>query len=154
MAVSSWLRVSERGVLNIPINPHFSHNRMLLRSGMGFSYAAEGRHAGLWRRMRGWRSDVFWISVGPWVMPRDRRAAATRRQTGEARALAAVARRRAAPAHSSAAGQAEAMAIRTRRTEMRISAPIFRSLSLMVPQVASAKTVLARPMRRNAQIRT
>src|SRR5450755_2485047 len=41
-----------------------------------------------------------------------------------------------------------AMAIRTRRTEMRISAPIFRSLSLMVPQVASAKTVLARPMRR------
>jgi DNA methylase len=31
---------------------------------------------------------------------------------------------------------------------MRISAPIFRSLSLMVPQVASAKTVLARPMRR------
>src|SRR5450755_3736272 len=102
----------------------------------------------------GWRSDVFWISVGQWVMPRYRRAAATRRQTGEARALAAVARRRAAPAHSSAAGQAEAMAIRTRRTEMRISAPIFRSLSLMVPQVASAKTVLARPMRRNAQIRT
>ena len=75
-------------------------------------------------------------------------------QMGASRALAALSRRRAAPAHSSAAGQAEAMAIRTRRTERRISAPIFRSLSLMVPQVAFAKMVLARPMRRNAQIST
>jgi hypothetical protein len=57
-------------------SPHFSRNRMLLRSAMGFSYAAGGGHAGLWRRMRGSRSDVFWVSVGRWVMPRDRRAAA------------------------------------------------------------------------------
>src|SRR5882672_1189745 len=75
-------------------------------------------------------------------------------QTGEPRALAASARRRAARAQSSAAGQAEAMAIRTRRTEMRISAPILRSLRRMVPQVAFAKTVLVRPMRRSAQIST
>jgi hypothetical protein len=55
-------------------------------------------------------------------------------QAGEARALAASARRRAARPHSSAAGQAEAMAILMRRQEMRTSAPIFKSLSLMVPQ--------------------
>src|SRR5450759_2019545 len=75
-------------------------------------------------------------------------------QTGEARALAASASRRAARAQSSVAGQAEVMAIRTRRTGMRISAPIWRSLSLMVPQVAFAKTVLVRPMRLSAQIST
>lgn len=66
-------------------------------------------------------------------------------QTGEARALAALSRRRAAPAHSSAAGQVEAMAIRTRCSKVPISAPILSNLSLMVPQVALAKTVLARP---------
>src|SRR4051794_4150897 len=75
-------------------------------------------------------------------------------QTGAARALAAPSRRRAARAHSSAVGQAEAMAMRTGRTEIRINAPIFRNLRRMVPQVASAKTVLARPIRRSAQIRT
>lgn len=58
--------------------------------------------------------------------------------------MAALSRRRAAPAHLSAAGQVEAMAIRTRRPEMPISAPILRNLSLMVPQVAFAKTVLAK----------
>src|ERR1700730_17617757 len=73
---------------------------------------------------------------------------------GEARALAASARRRAARAQSSAAGQAEAMAILMRRTEMRTSAPTFKNLSRMVPQVASAKAVSARPMRRSAQIST
>jgi len=40
----------------------------------------------------------------------------------------ALARWRAARAYSSAAGQAEAMAILMRRTLMRTSAPIFRSL--------------------------
>src|SRR5438552_7187451 len=75
-------------------------------------------------------------------------------QVGAARALAASARRRAARPQSSAAGQAEAMASLMRRTEMRTSAPIFKNLSLMVPQVASAKAVSARPMRRNAQIST
>src|SRR5512144_2327324 len=75
-------------------------------------------------------------------------------QAGEARALVASARRRAARPHSWAAGQAEAMAILMRRQEMRTSAPIFKSLSLMVPQVASAKAVSARPMRRIAQIST
>src|SRR4029450_13136522 len=69
-------------------------------------------------------------------------------QAGEARALAASARRRAAMPHCSAAGQAEAMAILMRRTLTRTSAPILRSLRRMVPQVASAKTVSARPIRR------
>ncbi len=52
-----------------------------------------------------------------------------------------------------AAGQAEAMANLIRRTEMRTSAPIFNSLSRMVPQVASVNLVSARAMRRNAQSR-
>ena len=41
-----------------------------------------------------------------------------------------------------------------RRTEMRTSAPILRNLRRMVPQVASAKAVSARAMRRNAQTST
>src|SRR5271157_5225453 len=52
------------------------------------------------------------------------------------------------------AGQADAMAILMRRTLMRTSAPILRSLSRMVPQVACAKSVSWRPMRRRAHIRT
>ena len=51
-------------------------------------------------------------------------------------------------------GRPEEMAILMRRTEMRTSAPIFKNLSLMVPQVASAKMVSARPIRRSAQIST
>ena len=39
-----------------------------------------------------------------------------------------------------------------RRTLMRTSAPILRSLSRMVPQVACAKSVSWRPMRRRAHI--
>src|SRR5579863_739504 len=38
-----------------------------------------------------------------------------------------------------------------RRTLMRTSAPSFTSLSRMVPQVASANWVCAKPMRRSAQ---
>ena len=45
-------------------SPHFSHNRMLLRSAMGFFCAAKGGRAGLWRRMRGLRSDIF---GSPWA---------------------------------------------------------------------------------------
>ena len=71
-------------------------------------------------------------------------------QVGAVRALAASANRRAARPHSSAAGHAEAMASLMRRTEMRTSAPIFKNLSLMVPQVASAKMVSTRPIRRSA----
>ena len=51
--------------------------------------------------------------------------------------MAAMARRIAARPQSWAAGQADAMAILMRRTLMRTSAPILRSLSRMVPQVAS-----------------
>src|SRR5215203_7094216 len=75
-------------------------------------------------------------------------------QTGAARAFAASARRRAAWPQCSAAGQAEAMAILMRRTEMRTNAPILRNLRRMVPQVALAKAVSARAMRRIAQIST
>ena len=75
-------------------------------------------------------------------------------QRGAARALAAWLKRRAARPHSRAAGQADAMAILTRRTETRTSAPIFRSLRRMLPQVALAKMVSARPMRRRAQSST
>jgi hypothetical protein len=93
---------------------------------------------------------AVWFWVSPLGLVVDNAAGWARRgeacQAGEARALAASAKRRAAMLHSSAAGQAEAMAILMRREEMRTSAPIFNSLSLMVPQVASAKAVSARPM--------
>src|SRR5258705_2075255 len=75
-------------------------------------------------------------------------------QIGAARARAASARRRAARPQSSAAGHAEAIPTLIRRTEMRTSAPILRNLRRMVPQVASAKAVSARAMRRNAQTST
>src|SRR6184192_592499 len=75
-------------------------------------------------------------------------------QTCAARAFAASARRRAAWPQCSAAGQAEAMAILMRRTEMRTNAPILRNLRRMVPQVALANAVSARAMRRIAQIST
>ena len=85
------------------------------------------------------RFGFFGVCVGSWVDA----ALSTRRggacQTGAARALAASLKRRAAKPHSMAAAQADAMAILMRRTEMRTSAPILRSLSLILPQVASAK---------------
>ena len=71
---------------------------------------------------------VFFGYMGLLVMPRCRRAAAMRVRWA----------RRAARPHSSAAGQAAAIAILMRRTEMRTSAPIFRSLRRIVPQVASS----------------
>src|SRR5258708_8472107 len=61
-------------------------------------------------------------------------------QTGEARALAASASRRAARAQSSAAVQAEARAIRKRRTHMRITAPILTAFSLIIPPLAFSNT--------------
>src|SRR6185437_9741201 len=96
---------------------------------------------------------LFLVSVGLSVMPRCRRVA-NACQAGAARALAASHKRRAARPHSSAAGEADAMAILMRRTETRTSAPIFSSLRRMLPQVESAKMVSARPMRRKAQTST
>jgi len=46
------------------------------------------------------------------------------------------------------------MAILMRRTEMRTKAPSFSNFSRIVPQVASANYVCARPMRRRAQSST
>jgi len=46
------------------------------------------------------------------------------------------------------------MANLMRRMLTRTSAPSLSNLSRMVPQVASANAVPARPMRRNAQIST
>jgi hypothetical protein len=57
----------------------------------------------------------------------------------------AWARRKAA-----ASGQLEAMATRMRRTLRVTRAPIFRSFRRIVPQVAVASSVPARPMRRSA----
>ena len=75
-------------------------------------------------------------------------------QAGEARAFAAATRREAASPQVVATGQADAMAILMRRTLMRTSAPIFRNLRRMVPQVALAKLVLAKPIRRKAHSST
>src|SRR5262249_10475728 len=62
-------------------------------------------------------------------------------QAGEARALAAALRRRAAMLHVAIAGQPDAIAIFMRRTLVCTSAPIFNSLRRMVPQLALAKGV-------------
>ena len=71
------------------------------------------------------------------------------------RAQTAAWRNRAwASAHSACQGQPDAMANLTRRTEMRTRAPILRSLSRIVPQVASANCVCGSPIRRSAQIST
>ena len=51
-------------------------------------------------------------------------------------------------------GHADASAIFTRRTEVVTSAPILRSFKRIVPQVARASSVPARPMRRSAQSNT
>ena len=53
-----------------------------------------------------------------------------------------------ASANSFCQGQAEAMANLMRRTLTRTRAPSFSSLRRMVPQVASANCVCAKPMRR------
>src|SRR5262245_23031858 len=92
---------------------------------------------------------VWLVLGGPWVGCREWSRCGGACQAGDARAAATLARRRAACAHAVAAGQAEAMAILIRRTEMRTSAPILSSLSRIEPQVASAKVVCARPMRRS-----
>ena len=94
--------------------------------------------------------NFFCFSVGRRVLSRDlsRRDGAC--HAGEARARAAIARRIAARRQSRAAGQADAMAILTRRTLMRTSAPILSSLRRMVPQVACANAVSCRPIRRRA----
>jgi hypothetical protein len=64
------------------------------------------------------------------------------------RAKAAIASWMAARSQSPAAGQADAMAILMRRTLKRTIAPILSSLRRMVPQVAVAKSVSCRPIRR------
>ena len=62
-------------------------------------------------------------------------------QAGEARALAAAARRLAAQPQAWAAGHADAIATLMRRTLTRTRAPILSSLRRMVPQVALANGV-------------
>src|SRR5271167_4011658 len=62
-------------------------------------------------------------------------------QAGEARALAAAARRLAAQPQAWAAGHADAIATLMRRTLTRTRAPIFSSFRRMVPQVALANGV-------------
>src|SRR6266480_1780468 len=114
-------------------------------------------HGGAWRRrareLAGIFSGIFGSPGADWLVPQiSRRGGAC--QAGEARALAAAASRTAARPHSWAAGQAEAIAILMRRTLMRTSAPILSSLRRMVPQVASARTVSLRAMRRSAHKRT
>jgi hypothetical protein len=59
-----------------------------------------------------------------------------------------------ASANSYCQGQAEAMAILTRRTLIRTQAPIFKSFSRIVLQVALANCVCASPLRRSAQSST
>ena len=51
-------------------------------------------------------------------------------------------------------GHDDAKAIFTRRTLVVISAPIFNSFKRIVPHVARANSVPARPMRRSAAIVT
>lgn len=51
-------------------------------------------------------------------------------------------------------GQAEAKAILTRRALIFTDAPIFKNFSRIVPQVAAANCVWARPIRRSAHKRT
>jgi hypothetical protein len=51
-------------------------------------------------------------------------------------------------------GQADAIATLIRRKLTRTAAPSFSSFSRIAPQVASANSVWARPMRRNAQSST
>jgi hypothetical protein len=121
-------------------NPHFSQGQLICDG-----YFVDRLKATRIVAPRRWRRLAFCVSpldlvddAADWA----RGSGAC--QAGEARALAASARRRAARPHSSAAGQAEAMAILMRRQEMRTNAPIFKSLSLMVPQVASAKVVSAK----------
>src|SRR5258708_19940339 len=65
---------------------------------------------------------------------------------GDARARAARASLIAASPHSLAAGQADAMAILTRRTLMRTIAPILSSLRRMVPHLACPNSLSCRPM--------
>src|SRR3979490_3000419 len=62
-------------------------------------------------------------------------------QAGEPRALAAALRRTRAQPQAGAAGQLDDIAILTRRTLMRTSAPILSSLRRMVPQLALANGV-------------
>src|SRR4051812_45188987 len=51
---------------------------------------------------------------------------------------------------TAAPGQLEAIATRMRRTLRVTRAPIFRSFRRIVPQVAAANSVPAKPMRRSA----
>ena len=74
--------------------------------------------------------------------------------SGSYQAATALRRRAWARANSCRYGQPEAMATVMRRTLIRTRAPIFSSLRRMLPQVASANWVWAKPMRRSAQSRT
>src|SRR4249920_810686 len=75
-------------------------------------------------------------------------------QAGEARALAAAARRLAAQPQVWAAGHADAIATLMRRALTRTRAPILSSLRRIVPQVALANGVWCRAIRRKAHSST
>ena len=125
---------------------HISHSGEILR----LTRAAFGRGEEA--------SERVWPRSG-WVGSA-RRGSAWVSGWSRVRAQAAAWRNRAwASAHSACQGQPDAMANLTRRTEMRTRAPILRSLSRIVPQVASrtacagarcggARTSARRPSRR------
>ena len=100
------------------------------------------------------RSAEVWSQVGLGMVPHFFARCGAACQTGEARALAAALRRRAAVLHVAAAGQPDAIAIFMRRTLIRTSAPIFNSLRRMVPQLALVNGVWWSPIRRTAHSST
>jgi starvation-inducible DNA-binding protein len=105
------------------------------------------------RRGRPWRLETRECLNNTWLRksrsglggPGDDAAWVTRCggvcQAGEARALAAAARRLAAQPQAWAAGHADAIATLMRRTLTHTRAPILSSLRRMVPQVALANGV-------------
>jgi len=90
------------GELRRSIAPAFLTRPIALRRGIGVS--GEGDEEP-WRRRRGWRSGALSVSVGLVGDAADWACRSFACQAGEARALAASARRRATCPHSWAAGR-------------------------------------------------
>src|SRR3954451_8884192 len=110
-----WDKVSLDLACHAPRLARISHTtERFLRSALIFSWMANVENAARCRQCAS--IGVMFSGLREPVCDAAR---STRRgdasQTGAARALAAPSRRRAARAHSSAVGQAEAMAMRTRR---------------------------------------
>ena len=136
------------GANDIIASPFFSPYHFTAGRFCEAPYPRSGGHATPWRQetrealvlsgLRGQRR----IDLGG---PRGDAAWVTRCggacQAGEARALAAAARRLAAQPQVWAAGHADAIATLMRRTLTRTRAPILSSLRRMVPQVALANGV-------------